>query len=361
MDSFNFSRANELPQESFFAMLHQYLLQLGCSQLASMLVEEAKIHFNSDAAFNDAYLYEWWCLLWSIHSSLKSPPNMMPPPMAPNRFDPGQISQMGQDGPGPQTNPLPQNSQVPNAPQQQPQYGQMLMQTPGGAPQTAAKAKPKKNDRKTPKASSSATTPGALGSQAGLESLAIMVPGQAPLTVGRAQPAAKRHNLASVATQRPQLQPQQRAAVSQQQVRAPQNQGRNNRKPGQMPQHKSTVPLSQQPNQPSQPNQPNQPNQQVQSNQGLGMPMGENYMYNNGNLAPQLVASLGPNSAHDLKPNLEPNLTNFALQPPPLVPGMNGDGLEGQPDRLMDNDFGMNFLGADLNMDLNGFDMGMLK
>lgn len=84
-------------------------------------------------------------------------------------------------------------------------------------------------------------------------------------------------------------------------------------------------------------------------------------MYNNGNLAPQLVASLGPNSAHDLKPNLEPNLTNFALQPPPLVPGMNGDGLEGQPDRLMDNDFGMNFLGADLNMDLNGFDMGMLK
>lgn len=344
-----------------------------------MLVEEAKVQLNSgDGAFNDAYLYEWWCLLWTIHNSSKNPhaATMPPPPMPPNRFDPRQFQdqQLPQQQPqqlqqqqqqfGQPQMPQQQQQQPPPPPQQQqPQPVQAPPQSQPTKKQTKKAAAAERTPKTTSKAASSATTPAApsAGSQAGLESLAIMVPGQVPLTVGKGQPPAKRQNSANVSMQRPQLQPQQRAAVSQQQM------GRRALGPGQRKQKSAAAaaaPMNNQQNHMSMGNVPmGQHNEPPGQNQNFAMSQ-----MNVPSSAPHSATSSGPNSDPNLKPNSEPNLTNFALQPQPMLPtGMNnGDSghlSNGQPDGLnMDNDFGMNFLGADLNMDLNGFDMtSMLK
>lgn len=63
MDSFDLPTDGSASlKESFFAMLHQYLVLMGCSRSASILVEEAKVHFNSNnpnSAASEAYLHEW--------------------------------------------------------------------------------------------------------------------------------------------------------------------------------------------------------------------------------------------------------------------------------------------------------------
>lgn len=382
MDPSGFSNgAHSTPQESFFAMLHQYLVQSGCSQSASMLVEEAKVHFNnSDPSFSDAYMYEWWCLLWLIHSSTRSPntTNMPPPPMPFNRMDArqAQAQQLQRQQQFQQQQIYQQQlhqqqmrqqqlfAQNPMMPmqlhqQQQPQQQQPQIPQNQQKQQKPARKGAERTPKTTSKTHSAATTPVShnQASQAALESLAIMVPGQAPLNVGNQATGASKRNSGGFAVQRPQIQPQQQMG------RRPLAQ----RTPQARPQPKPQMPA----NQPNM-NMANVPlgNQGVQgANQGFGM-----LQMNTQGPGPQNPPQTNQNTTMGLKPPSEPNLTSFTPQPHPMAGGgvPNGDSagqnlsLNGPSEGLnMDADFGMgpiNFLTSDMNLDLNGFDMAsMLK
>ncbi|PIS52510.1 hypothetical protein CJI97_002155 [Candidozyma auris] len=395
MDSFDLpTDGSASSKESFFAMLHQYLVSMGCSRSASILVEEAKVHFNSNnpnSAASEAYLHEWWCLLWALHNSTKNPSvtNMPPPPMPMNRvdarhpqFEQQQQAQQQQQQQQQQSQQAQQQHQHHLQHQQtQPpaQFGQpMQAHGQAHAQAQAPQAKQQKQSRKsiaertpktTAKAASSATTPAppSAASQAGSESSSIMVPGQVPLTVGKQQQTSqgKRSNL-----QRPQPQPQQQ----------PQQQA------GPQPNRRPSASQRKQQQQQQQQQKNNQSNMANHHRLGLGnmaMPnQGDNFAMGPMNAhapasAPGSAINTAPNSNANSAPNSEPNSTNFASQPHPMMPDGSGSGMNngdismasnglnanGPTQGLnMDNDFGINFLGADLNMDLNGFDMAsMLK
>lgn len=142
--------ASQSVHDLFLVHLHLYLVQSGCSQSAGALLKETRLQFNSTG--NDAFFFEWWCLLWSLHSSAKYlDASLMPPPSAPGRFNgmpqvPENQQRMSNHGsstnlnglnmaqPAPPSQPRPQNIQQPQQLLQNVPQNMNNMTIPNSAP-----------------------------------------------------------------------------------------------------------------------------------------------------------------------------------------------------------------------------------
>lgn len=70
--------------DMFLSYLYQYLVLSGCHQSAHTLVKEARVQLKNDVS--GAYLYDFWCLLWNLHSSSRLSNPMPPPPLPGSRM-----------------------------------------------------------------------------------------------------------------------------------------------------------------------------------------------------------------------------------------------------------------------------------